>query len=108
MQERIAEVPLLNQCSTSSKARKRSPSRRPPSLAGNLAMRTQSGIPGDAGTVVSGVGSGLATTARSSHQPDYLKLPGEYEVVVASLRKKGEKGLLVMALNEVAGSLVDN
>jgi hypothetical protein len=48
----------------------------------------------------------MGTTTRSSHQPDYLKLPGEYEVVVASLRKKGEKGLLVMALNEVGGNLV--
>lgn len=105
VQDRLAELPLLHQGFTGSKAGKRSPRGRPASLAANLSIkRSQSGISGDARTVVSGVGTGVAATARSSHQPDYLKLPGEYELVVASLRKKGEKGLLVMALNEVCST----
>jgi hypothetical protein len=104
-------MPALHALPSTSGGKKKKPAKKAPDAKSRAATRpgtsashriTDTGPGGDAMSVVSGVTGVTGVTARTAAtQPDHLRLPAAYEQVVATLKDKGNKALLVLALNEV-------
>ncbi|KAG1679321.1 hypothetical protein FOA52_009353 [Chlamydomonas sp. UWO 241] len=56
----------------------------------------------NASTAASSYTNGTSTTFRTrASQPDHARVPGEYEKVIEFLKKRGEKGAMILAMNEM-------
>jgi hypothetical protein len=108
VRDRVGVLPALHALPSTSGGKKKKPAKKAPDSKSRAATRpgtsashriTDTGPGGDTMSVVSGVTGVTARTAAA--QPDHLRLPTAYEQVVATLKDKGNKALLVLALNEV-------
>ena len=108
MRERLGEASLIGGSGVASKARKKRAPRRSSRTNTSVSASVTGG--GDGGTDGGGGGStisgaytyGTATTFRTKlSQPDHVRMPSEYEKAIEFLKKREEKGAMILATNEL-------
>ena len=109
VRERLGEASLIGGSGVASKARKKRAPRRSSRTNTSISASVTGG--GDGGTDGGGGGGstisgaytyGTATTFRTKlSQPDHVRMPSEYEKAIEFLKKREEKGAMILATNEL-------
>ena len=102
VRERLGEASLIGGSGVASKAKKKRNVKPSRPGTGATTASGATGTEGGAVSTVSGYTYGTATTFKTkASQPDHVRVPTEYEKAIEFLKRREEKGAMILATNEL-------